>query len=139
MNSSGHRREKTKTRRKTLADNNRQSQQVHDASWDLVNSFRETNQTVMDSLVNFQDRNAKLTQNVFLNWMELLTQQTESMQHVQQQWAQQFRKQQEAYQKLASASMQTYMDFLLAPLSFSRQLVEATESSIQQEREFASR
>ena len=139
MNSSRHLREKTKTRRKTLADNNRQSQQVHDASWDLVNSFRETNQTVMDSLVNFQDRNAKLTQNVFLSWMELLTQQTESMQHVQQQWAQQFRKQQDAYQKLASASMQTYMDFLLAPLSFSRQLVEATESSIQQEREFASR
>lgn len=122
-----------------MADNNRQSQQVHDASWDLVNSFRETNQTVMDNLVNFQDRNAKFTQNIFLNWMELLTQQTESMQHVQQQWAQQFRKQQDAYQKLASASMQTYMDFLLAPLSFSRQLVEATESSIQQEREFASR
>src|SRR6266446_5054830 len=136
MNSSGHRREKTKTRRKTLADNNRQSQQVHDASWDLVNSFRETNQTVMDSLVNFQDRNAKFTQNVYLNWMELLTQQTENM---QQQWAQQFRKQQDAYQKLASASMQTYMNFLLAPLSFSRQLVEATESSMQQEREFASR
>ena len=122
-----------------MADNNRQSQQVHDASWDLVNSFRETNQTVMDNLVNFQDRNAKFTQNIFLNWMELLTQQTESMQHVQQQWAQQFRKQQDAYQKLASASMQTYMDFLLAPLSFSRQLTEATESSMQQEREFASR
>jgi hypothetical protein len=122
-----------------LADNNRQSQQVHDASWDLVNSFRETNQTVMDNLVNLQDRNAKFTQNVFLNWMELLTQQTESMQHMQQQWAQQFRKQQDAYQKLASASMQTYMDFFLAPLSFSRQLVEATESSMKQEREFASR
>lgn len=122
-----------------MADNNRQSQQVHDASWDLVNSFRETNQTVMDNLVNLQDRNAKFTQNVFLNWMGLLTQQTESMQHMQQQWAQQFRKQQDAYQKLASASMQTYMNFLLAPLSFSRQLVEATESSMQQEREFASR
>jgi hypothetical protein len=122
-----------------LADNNKQSQQVHDASWDLVNSFRDINQTVMESLVNFQDRNVKFTQNIFLNWMELLSQQTESMQNVQQQWAQQFRKQQDAYQKLATASMQTYMDFFLAPLSFSRQLVEATEGAMQQERELAPR
>jgi hypothetical protein len=121
-----------------LADN-KQFQQVRDASWDLVNSFRDINQTVMESLVNFQDRNVKFTQNIFLNWMELLSQQTESMQNVQQQWAQQFRKQQDAYQKLATASMQTYMDFFLAPLSFSRQLVEATEGAMQQERELAPR
>jgi hypothetical protein len=120
-----------------LADN--KQQQVRDSSWDLVNSFRETNQTVMDSLVNFQDRNVKFTQNVFQNWMELLSQQTESMQNVQQQWAQQLRKQQDAYQKLASASMQMYMDFFLAPLSFSRQLVEAAGGAIQQERELAPR
>ena len=121
-----------------MADN-KQFEQVRDASWDLVNSSREANQAVMDNLVNFQDRNARFTQNIFQTWMELLTQQTESMQHVQQQWAQQVRKQQDAYQKLASASMQIYMDFLLAPLSFSRQMVEATESAMQQERELASR
>ena len=121
-----------------MADNNKQ-QQVRDASWDLVNSFRDINKTVMDNLMNFQDRNVKFTQNIFLNWMELLSQQTESMQNVQQQWAQQLRKQQDAYQKLVSASMQTYMDFFLAPLSFSRQLVEATQGMMQQERELASR
>ena len=56
---------------------NKQFQQVHEASWDMVNSFRETSQTVADSLVAIQDHNLKFTQNIFLTWMEMLTQQRE--------------------------------------------------------------
>lgn len=117
-----------------MADN-KQLQQVHEASWNVVDSLRETSQTVADSLVTMQDHNLKFAQNIFLSGMELLTQQTESMQHVQQQWGQQIRTQRDTYQKLRTTSMQMYMDFLLAPFSFSRRLVDVTEDVIQQERE----
>jgi hypothetical protein len=111
---------------------NKQLQQVHEASWDAVNSLRETSQTVADSLVALQDHNLKFTQNIFLSWMDVLTHQAESTRRLQQQWEQQTRRQQEAFQRLSSISSQIYMDFFLAPLAFSRKLVEATETSIEQ-------
>ena len=107
-----------------MADNT-QFQQVHEASWDLVNSYRETSQAVVDSLITLQDHNLKLAQSLFLNWMELLM----------QPWRQQTREQQEAFQKLASTPMQFYMDFFLAPLTLSRKLVEASMPLTQRERE----
>ena len=116
---------------------NKQFQQVNETSWNLVNSVRETSQTVADSLLTIQDRNLKFTQNIFLSWMELFTQQTEGMQRLQQQWGEQTRKQQEALQKLTSTSMQIYMDFLLAPFPFTRRLVDGTETTMEQEREMA--
>jgi argonaute-like protein implicated in RNA metabolism and viral defense len=117
-----------------MADN-KQLQQVQEASWNVIDTFRETSQMVADSLVTLQDHNLKFAQNIFLSWMELFTQQTESMHHLQQQWTQQVQTQRDAFQKLASTSTQIYMDFLLAPFSLSRRLVDATEEAMQQERE----
>jgi len=119
-----------------MADNN-QLQQVHEASWKVVDSFLETSQTVTDSLVTIQDHNLKFAQNIFLSWIDLLTQQTESMQHLQQQWGQQIQTQRDTFQRLASTSMQIYMDFFLAPFSFSRRLVDETEDAMRKERESA--
>jgi hypothetical protein len=109
-----------------MADN-KQLQQVHEASWNVIDTFRETSQIVADSLLTLQDHNLKFAQNIFLSWMELFTQQTESTQYLQQQWTQQVQTQQDAFQKLASTSTQIYMDFLRAPFSFSRQLVDAAQ------------
>ena len=116
---------------------NKQFQQVHDASWKVIDTIRETNQSFAESLVTIQDNNLKLAQNIFLSWMELFTGQAESIQHLQQQWGQQVRTQGDAFQKLASTSTQIYMDFLLAPFSFSRRLLDATEDAIEQEQEAA--
>jgi hypothetical protein len=115
-----------------MADN-KQLQQVHEASWEVIDTIRETSQNVADSLVTIQDRNLKLAQNIFLSWMELFTGQTESIQHLQQQWGQQGRTRRDAFQKLAATSTQIYLDFLLAPLSFSRRPVDETEDMEQQE------
>jgi len=119
-----------------MADN-KQLQQVNQASWNVIDSFRETGQTFADSLVAIQDRNLKFAQNVFLSWMDLLSQQTESMQHLQQEWGEQVRTQQDTLQKLASSSMQIYMDFLLTPFSFSRRVVDVTEDAVEKGRESA--
>ncbi len=112
---------------------NKQFQQVQDVTWDMVHSLREANRTIADSVVTIQDHNLRFAQNTFLSWMELLTQQTESVQHVQQQWRPQIRQQQGAFQKLMPAAMRIYLDFLRAPFSFSRQLVDATRTTTQRE------
>lgn len=114
---------------------NKQLQQVNEATWNVVDSLRETNQTVADSLVTLQDRNLKFAQNTFLSWTELLTQQTEAVQHLQQQWGQQIRQQQDAFQKLASATMGISMNFLFTPFSFLRRSADVTEDMLQRERE----
>jgi hypothetical protein len=116
---------------------NKQFQQVHDASWNVIDSIRETNQSIADSLVTIQDHNLKLAQNIFLSWMELFTGQAESIQHLQQRWGEQARTRQDAFQKLASTSTQIYMNFLLAPFSFSRRLIDAAEDTVEQEQEAA--
>jgi hypothetical protein len=103
----------------------KQFQQVQDTTGDLVNSYRETGQAVVDRLVTLQDRNLRFAQSIFLNWMELLM----------QPWGQQTREQQDVFQKLASTPMQLYLDFLLAPLTFSRKLVEASMLTTQREHE----
>ncbi len=117
---------------------NKQLQQVHDVSWDLVNSLRRTNQTLADSIMTIQDNNLKFTQGLFLSWMELLTQQTESVQHFQQQWRPQIREQQDALQKLLPLSTQIYLDFLRTPFSFPRQVIDGTKTATQRERELVS-
>ncbi len=117
---------------------NKQFQQVQEATWDMVDSFREANRTIADSVMTMQDHNLRFAQNTFLSWMELLTHQTESVQHVQQQWGPQIQKQQGALQKLMPASGRIYLDLLRAPFSFSRQLVDATKSATQHKQELVS-
>ncbi len=114
---------------------NKQIQQVNQTTWDLVDSFREANRTIADSVLTMQDRNLRFAQNTFLSWIELLTQQTESMQHAQQQWGPQIQKQQGAFQRLMPPSMRTYLDFFLAPFTLSRKLVEASMTATQRKRE----
>jgi hypothetical protein len=51
------------------------------------------------------------------------------------QWEQPTQKQQEAFQRLMATPMQPYLDFLQAPLTLSRKLVEASMAMMQRERE----
>ncbi len=117
-----------------MADN-KQLLQIRKGTWDVVKSLCEMNQAAAESLVTLQERNLRFAQNTFLSWMELLTFQTESVQQVQQQWEQQIQEQQGAFQKLMPPSMRTSMDFLLAPFTLSRQLVEASMTATRRERE----
>ncbi len=109
------------------------------ASKDANKEKYDGRQTVADNLVALQDHNLKFTQNIFLSWMDVLTHQAESTRRLQQQWEQQTRAQQEAFQKLTSISSQIYMDFFLAPLALARRLVEATGTAAIEQGEKESR
>ncbi|HET8851224.1 MAG TPA: hypothetical protein VFN02_01750 [Ktedonobacteraceae bacterium] len=110
-----------------MADN-KQLQQARETTQDVIASLHETNQAVMDNLLLLQDRNLKFVHSIFLSWMELLTQQMESIGTMREQWGQQT-------QRLIPASMQLYTDFFLAPLTASRKLVEASMTAPERERE----
>lgn len=101
-----------------------QSQQVPTVTEDTADPLRKTSQTVADSIMAIQELNVKLAQSLFLSWVELLT----------PQWGQPTQKQQDTSQRLMSTSMQPYLDLLLAPLTLSRKLVEASMTAIQHER-----
>ena len=96
-------------------EDNKQIQQINEATREIVTSLREGSQTIADSVLTIQDRNLRFTQGLFLNWIELLTHQMESVQLLQQQWGQQIQKRQGAFQRLMPASMQISMDLLRAP------------------------
>jgi hypothetical protein len=114
----------SQTRRTTMTDQH-QSQQVQTSTEDRADSFRETSQTVVDSILAIQEFHVKLTHSLFLNWMELLTMQRR----------QPTQKQQDPFQRLMATPMQLYLDFLFAPLTLSRKLVEASMAATQHERE----
>ena len=128
---------------------NKQFQQVHEATSDLAHSYQETSQAVMDSILTLQEYNLKLAQSLFSTWfggwfgrgMEPRPLQKESTQSLQQ-WGQQTQRQQEAFQRLAAGSMRMYTDMLLAPFtfwapfSFSRQAVDAAATELEHEREW---
>jgi hypothetical protein len=80
---------------------NKQLQQVQEATWDMVDSLREANRTIADSDMTMQDHNLRFAQNLFLSWIEVLTPQTQSTPRLQS-WRQPTQKQQDAFQRLTS-------------------------------------
>ena len=110
---------------------------LHDASWDLVNSVREANQAVATTTMTVLDRNLKFAQNTFLSGIEVLEGETNDISNLAQAWGQQIQSQQEAFQKLASGTMDIYMNFLRAWFSFSQQAWGAMRSTVDREFEVA--
>lgn len=114
---------------------NKQFNQVNEATRDLVKSFSETSQIFVNSFVTLQERNLRWAQNLWLNWMELLPLQAESVSSLTQQWGQQTQKQLEVSQRLASASLGLSLALLSAPLSFSWQKMDTATTATQRELE----
>ena len=109
-----------------MADN-----RIQDASWDIVNSTRDANQALANTTVTVLDLNAKFAQTTFLSTIEVLERETDDLRDLAQEWGRQIQRQQEAFQRLVSASLRIYMNFLLAPLSPSRPVVKASQQMVE--------
>jgi hypothetical protein len=94
------------------------TQKVHDATWDMVSSMRDTNQAVADTWVSMQDRNMRLVQSFSENSMGIVSSNTESASRLMQTLLEQSRKQQEAFATLMRSSMDSYVNVLLTPFVF---------------------
>jgi hypothetical protein len=113
----------SKTRRTTMIDQ-LQSQQEQTATEDIAVSLEKSSQTVVDSLFAIQELHLEVAQNLLLSWMELLILPLR-----------QSARQPAMYRWLLGAPMQPYVDWMLAPLTLSRKLVETSMTAMQGERE----
>ncbi len=116
----------------TMADN-----RLQDASWEPVNSTRDANQAIANTIVTVLDRNAKIAQTTFLSAIEVLERETDDMRHLAQEWGRQIQKQQDAFQRLADGTMETYMSFLRAWFSFNQRVWGVTRSAVDRELQLA--
>jgi hypothetical protein len=115
-----------------MADN-----RIHDASWDVVNSARDANQTVANTTVTILDRNMKFAQSTFLSGIEVLERETDDMRNLTREWGQQVQKQQDAFQQLAYGTMDTYINFFRAWFSLYQQVWGVTRSAVDREFHYA--
>lgn len=115
-----------------MADN-----RISESSWDLINSWRESNQIVANSVVAMQEINLKVAQSIFLNGVEALERQEEIMRNLTQGLQQQGQKQQSAFEKLASATSDIYAGYFRTLFSFYRSIGENTQSMMQQSMRYA--
>jgi predicted metal-dependent hydrolase len=115
-----------------MADN-----RIQEASWDVVNSTHDINQTVANTAITAVDRNMRFAQNAFLGGIEVLEREADDLRNLTQEWSQQVQKQQDAYQKLWSGALDTYMHFLRSWFSFYQQVWGVTRSTVDREFQFA--
>ena len=105
---------------------------IQEASWDLINSLRETNQAVANSFVAMQDLNLQFAQSVFLNGVEVLENQTNQTRDLMQVVGQQMQRQQEAYEKLVYATLDIYTNYYRTLFSFYQHMTDAAQAMTQQ-------
>jgi hypothetical protein len=101
-----------------------QSQLEQTTTEDIVTSLEQPYKTVVDSLLSMQALQLEVVQRFWLSWMELLM----------LPWRQSAR-QQTTFQRLMATPMEPYVDWMFAPLTFSRKLIEASMEAMQRERE----
>jgi hypothetical protein len=85
-------------------------------------------QTLMDGAIAAQERNTKFAQRVFEDGIELLKSQIDVTHSLWLELEQQSQKRQAAFQALAQESMETYKDFLFAPLTFWQKALDTAGS-----------
>lgn len=105
---------------------------VNDAVWDLFNSLRETNEAIANSALAAQERNLKFAQSTLTNGIELFKSNLDNSQTVTQNLVAQSQQQRQAVQQIVRESVDNYLDFLYAPLSFYQQVFDTLGSTTQQ-------
>ena len=76
---------------------------VTEAALHLVQSFREANEAVAESIIASQERNVKFAQSIFTSGMDILKSHMQGTQALVQQIERQTQQQQEAFQRLMLA------------------------------------
>src|SRR6266704_2335061 len=104
---------------------------VNEAALQMVESLRQANEAIAQSVIAAEARNAQFAQNIFSSGVEILKshahvrqafeqqmqKQQENVRRLVQELEQQTQKQQEAFQKLMQASMEAFKNLPHPPLS----------------------
>ena len=92
-----------------------------------------TLQTLVDSALAAQERNTQLAQQILENGVELLKSRLSAAHKLRQELEQQYQTQQDAFQTLVQESLETYKDFLFAPLTYWQKALNASQATAVEE------
>lgn len=101
--------------------------QSHEAIQQLIQSFQEVNQAIVESAAAVQERNLQFAQRLYSDWLAALQDHTQHNQTLMQQMEHQIQKQQDAYQKLVQESLARYSDSLTSGFAFFEPTLQLTE------------
>jgi len=93
----------------------------------LIQSFQEANQAIVESAVAVQERNMQFAQHLYSDWLAALQDHTQNHQTLMQKMEQQIQKEQDAYQKLVQETVASYFESLIIGLAFFAPTLQLTE------------
>src|SRR4028118_1459371 len=116
----------------------KQAQNINQASEELTDSSRQAFQMLADRTVSLQESNLKLTQNFFQNWIGQVQSQTEGNRQAAQTVQEQSERQQQALQTLTQESTNAYSEFLNSAMSFYQETLRSATQVAQNNMQAAS-
>ena len=93
----------------------------------LIKSFQEANQAIVESAVAIQERNMQFAQHLYSDWLEALQDHTQNHRTFMQKMEQQIQKEQDAFLKLVQESVASYFESLIVGLVFFAPTLQLTE------------
>jgi CRISPR/Cas system-associated exonuclease Cas4 (RecB family) len=95
----------------------------------LAETTRDSYLTVVDHTVGLQERNVRFAQGLVDSSIKELRFQAESNRAMTQELVERAEKQRDAFQTVLEESVDAYMDFLFAPLSYYKEGLEAAKKA----------
>jgi len=93
----------------------------------LIQSFQEANQTIVESAIAAQARNLQFAQHLYSDWFTALQDHTQNHRTFMQKMEEQIQKEQDAYQKLVQETVTSYFESLIIGLAFFAPTLQLTE------------
>src|SRR5919106_6121970 len=110
----------------------RQKQNINQASEQLTDSAQQSFQMLADRTVALQESNLKLTQNFFNNWIEQVNNQVQGTREATQNLQEQGQRQREAFETLSQEATNAYSEYLNSALSFYQEALSTATQVAQQ-------
>lgn len=109
-----------------MADRNK----ANKAAERLAKSTQDSYKVVLDHTVGLQERNVRFAQSVADDYIKELRQQAEANSAVTQELVERAEGQRNAFQAVAEESLDAYMDFLYAPLSYYKEGLQVAGKAV---------
>ena len=102
---------------------------ANEAAEQLVETTRDSYQTVVDHAVGLQERTVRFAQGIVDHFIEELRHQVESNRAMTQELVERVEKQRDAYQVLVKQFLDAYMNLAYAPFSYYKEGLQAAKKA----------
>lgn len=112
-----------------------EEKKVTEATPKVIESIRETNSLLIESMIAFQEHNMKFVESTFTNVVDAIKSQAEAARALANEMEQQLEKQRGSLQKMEPSWLEAYENLLRAPFSSYKRILDSVEKTTQQGRE----